>query len=284
MRCHAFKELMSRHIDGELPPDAAAAAAEHVSQCPDCAAEQQALGGLSLLAKRLDRPAPPARVWHRIEAALEAEGIEGSIPTPASAPYLFGGRRAFFSALAAGGAIAAALLFFFFGLAFPGHHHAAVDLGPFLDAFERSPQEAQRQLISAYRGRRASLADAVNSLPYRPQAADGLPPEYQFSEAALLDMPCCYCLEACYLRRDGSALCLFEHDRDQFAKFGERPTSTAVCCGVPTRLVHMGGRLLATWPRNGRFLTVIGAKDLNEVSRLILHFEQLRTRPDALGS
>lgn len=271
MRCLAFKELLSKYIDGELPPDEAAAAAEHVSQCPDCAAELQALGGLSQLAKRLDRPAPPARVWRGIEAALDADGLEGPMPSPAGAPHRFGGRPAYFSALAACVAIAAALLFFF-GPGLPGHHHAAVDLGPFLDLFERSPQDAQKQLISAYHGRRTSLADAARALPYRPQAADGLPPEYQFSEAALLDMPCCFCLEACYLRRDGSVLCLFEHDRDHFAKFGERPTSTAVCCGVPTRLVQMRGRMIATWPRNGRFLTVVGTRNVEEVSLLVQHF------------
>ena len=71
-------------------------------------------------------------------------------------------------------------------------------------------------------------------------------------------------------------LCVFEHDSDQPVWFGDRPTSSKMFSGKPTRLVQVDGCLAATWQQERRHITVIGAKDVDEVTRLVAHFERQR--------
>ena len=72
-------------------------------------------------------------------------------------------------------------------------------------------------------------------------------------------------------------LCVFEHDDDQPLWFGDRPTSSKVFFGKPTRLVQVDGCLAATWQQERRHITVIGAKDVEEVTRLVAHFSEHST-------
>ena len=118
------------------------------------------------------------------------------------------------------------------------------------------------------------VQDAIRELKYRLVVADGLPIEYEPHAAYLLNMPCCRCLEACYRRKDGGMVCVFEHDIDQAAWFGERPFSSKSCSEKLTRLVQVDGCLAAIWQHQRRHITVIGAKDVEEVARLVAHFEQ----------
>lgn len=69
-------------------------------------------------------------------------------------------------------------------------------------------------------------------------------------------------------------LCVFEHDEDEPVWFGDRPISFEVYSGKPTRVVQIGGGLAATWQQRRRHITVIGAKDIAEVSLLVAHFVQ----------
>ena len=78
-----------------------------------------------------------------------------------------------------------------------------------------------------------------------------------------------------FLVRVGGMLCVFEHDDDQPAWFTHFESSTAMCSGKATRLVSVDGLLAATWPaQKRRHITVIGATDVDEVARLVTHFEQ----------
>jgi hypothetical protein len=53
-----------------------------------------------------------------------------------------------------------------------------------------------------------------------------------------------------------------------------RPASTKVSSGNPTRLVQVDGCLAASWQQQSRHVTVIGAKDMDEMTRLVAHFNQ----------
>lgn len=271
MQCREGVELLSAYYDGELVPDKADAVAEHVVVCEHCAAELETLHKLSDLTQQLDQPSPPRHVWPRIAAQLDAtEPAVASTSLPAQ-------RKSRKTLLAV-----AALLFV--ALSWIGyqqwqareHRHLAVNFGQFLDQFQQAPDKAQHELVAHYSGQPVEIADAVRQLKYRPVVADGLPPDYKLSEAYLLKMPCCRCLEACYHRKDGGMLCVFEHDLDQHVWFGDRPISSKVCSGKPTRVVQVDGCLAATWQQQRRHITVIGAKDVEEVARLVAHFEQRR--------
>lgn len=270
MQCREVVELLSAYYDGELPPDKAAAVEDHVAVCTDCAAELETLHRLSDLMMKLDEPSAPRNVWPRIAAQLNSS-------PPPIAPTAVTSQRPFRKTLLA---MVALLLV---GLAWAAykqrlahdHQHLAVNFGHFLDAFELAPNEAQQELVKHYSGQPIEIPAAIRELKYRPVVADGLPDDYEPTQAYLLKMPCCRCLEACYHRKDGGMLCVFEHDTDQPVWFGNRPTSSKVCSGKPTRVVQVDGCLAATWQQERRHITVIGAKDIEEVTRLVAHFEHL---------
>lgn len=275
MQCRDIVELLSAYYDGELPPDKARTVADHVTVCADCSAELETLQKLSDLAVKLDQPSPPRHVWPRIEAELRSN-------RPPIEPIRRIPRKTLL-------AVAALLLIGFLWTGYRRwqareHEHLAVNFGRFLDTFQQTPDEAQRELVKSYSGRAIEIHDASRELKYRPVVADGLPADYEPMQAYLLKMPCCRCLEACYQRRDGGMLCVFEHDIDQPVWFGERPVNSTVCFGKPTRIVSVDGCLAATWQQAHRHITVVGAKDVDEVARLVAHFEQpmriLKPEPD----
>lgn len=269
MQCREVVELLSAYYDGELASDKADAVAEHVAVCEHCAAELETLHKLSDMTRKLDQPSPPRHVWPRIAAQLNAS--QPPVTTTAT-PSQRASRKKWIAV--------AALLFV--ALSWIGyqqwhaheHRHLAVNFGQFLDLFQQAPDEAQQELVEHYSGVPVKIADAVRELKYRPVVAYGLPPNYEPAQAYLLKMPCCRCLEACYHREDGGMLCVFEHDLDQPVWFGDRPMSSKVCSGKPTRVVQVDGCLAATWQQQKRHITVIGAKDIEEVARLVAHFDQ----------
>lgn len=269
MHCQQVRELLSAFYDDELPHDQAKAVSAHIAGCAECAAELETFHKLSDLTGRLDDPRPPRHVWPRIAAQLNASQ---SPVTSTGMPTHRASRKMLL-------AVAALLLA---GLSWIGytqwnahaHRHLAANFGHFLDSFQQSPDEAQQELVEHYSGVPVKIADAVRELKYRPVVADGLPPDYEPAQAYLLKMPCCRCLEACYHRQDGGMLCVFEHDLDQPVWFGDRPTSSKMCSGKPTRLVQVDGCLAATWQQQKHHITVIGAKDVEEVTRLVAHLQQ----------
>ena len=271
MQCCEVVELLSAYYDNELPQDKAAAVADHVAVCAGCAAELQTLHNLSDLTMKLDQPTPPRHVWQRIAAQLNTSQ---SPVAPTAVSTQRASRKSLF--------VMAALLFV--GVSWIAytqwhahdHQHRLVNLGHFLDTFEQAPDEAQRDLVKNYSGVPCEIPDAIRELKYRPVVADGLPADYEPAQAYLLKMPCCQCLQACYHRKDGGMLCVFEHDSDQPGWFGDRPTSSNMFSGKPTRLVQVDGCLAATWQQEQRHITVIGAKDIDEVTRLVAHFERQR--------
>jgi len=270
MPCSEFTDLLSAFHDGELPLDRKVAVADHVAACPACSAKLLTYQKLSGMAAYLNDSLPPANMWSNIDTKLNSQPAVFAQPAVKLQPWI------------ASKVVATATLVAMIGIAFVaymawpmhGDHHVAVNLGPFIDIFERSPMEAQQHLRDTYSGQKTHISAAMTQLKYSPVVASGLPPEYAFEEASLLQMPCCRCLEACYRRAAGGVLCVFEHEQDDFVKFGEREVSAIDCGGKPTRVVDMDGRLAASWSRNGRFITVIGAQDVGEVTRLMRHFEQ----------
>ncbi len=274
MQCCEVVELLSAYYDGELPLEKAAVVADHVAFCANCAAELQTLHNLSELMIKLDQPSPPRHVWPRIAAQLDRS--QPLITSPAM-PAQCASRKT----------LLAVATFLLVGLSWitytqwhsHEHHRLAVNFGHFLDRFERAPEEAQRHLVNDYSGVPVEIPDAIRELKYRPVVANGLPADYELAQAYLLKMPCCRCLETCYQRKDGGMLCVFEHDEDQPVWFGDRPTSSKDCSGRPTRLVKVDGCLAATWQHQRRHITMIGAKDVDEVTRLVAHFVGRDLRP-----
>ena len=68
---------------------------------------------------------------------------------------------------------------------------------------------------------------------------------------------------------DGGGIAVFEHDGEQDEWFGARPATEVLCQGMPTRVVEIDDYLAASCPCGPRYLTIVGAQDVEEVERLL---------------
>ncbi|MFV1965053.1 MAG: hypothetical protein ACC628_06490 [Pirellulaceae bacterium] len=90
-------------------------------------------------------------------------------------------------------------------------------------------------------------------------------------------MPCCVCIETVFRRNDGGKLlAVFEHAEAQPMWFGDGPQIKAYCNGKPTRIVQRDGQLVVSWKQDQRYVTVIGMRDVEEVTRLMAHLDGIR--------
>jgi len=276
MKCHEAKELLSAYHDEELSGEMRASVAEHIHSCPRCGEELAVFGEMSAMAKGLDDPEPPDRIWTGIEAALDADRESVAISRPFAEPKRFS-RKWRLSLLAA-----AAMVLVATGIVWiasrtwhaPGQHYElAADFGEFLEQFPNNPDRAQEVLLAKYDGQAVDLSQAAGQLGYRPAVVTGLPKNYTLDAVYVLTMPCCTCVQTICRRDDGRVFAIFEHDEEQPVWFGDRPRIETQCHGCACSVIQADRGLVASWKGNKRQLTVVGANDLEEIADLITHFQ-----------
>ena len=102
MNCATARELLSAHVDGELPPPEAGELAEHLTTCGSCSAESEAMvSTVRRIREGLVRHQAPDVLRARVRAAIREERAPGA---PAARPAW----RLPWRAVAAGLLIAAA--------------------------------------------------------------------------------------------------------------------------------------------------------------------------------
>ncbi len=267
MNCHENENLLSAYYDGELSDELAATVVEHLDQCDACAGELTGIEQLSQLAARLDEPRGSAEIWDAISEELDRRR--------AFAPE----RRRFDWLRPSTGlmvVVAASLLVVAFTagaflLHLRGeHNNLAMNFDAYLDHFPDHPLQAQQVLLANYGGQRTTLDQAAQTLGYALLAGVRTPAGYAVEEVYLLEMPGCTCAHVVYRHSEGRLIAVIEHDQDQPIRFGDRPAITCQCQGQPTRLVQVNKQHLAvTWTLGERYVTLIGAQDLEEVQDLI---------------
>jgi len=276
MKCHEAQELLSAYHDEELSGEVRTSAAEHIQSCPRCGEELAVFGEISAMAKGLDDPEPPDRIWAGIEAALDADREGAPISRPA-AERKWSARKWRLGLFAT-----AALVLMVTGVVWiasrtlhgPDHHHElAADFGEYLEHFPDNPDRAQEVLLAKYDGQAVDLSEAAGQLGYRPAVAAGLPENYTLDAVYVLNMPCCTCVQTICRRDDGRVFAIFEHDEEQPVRFGDRPRIETQCHGCPCSVIQADRGLVASWKANKRQLTVVGAHDLEEIADLITHFQ-----------
>lgn len=286
MDCFEAQELLSAYHDRELAPAARDAVADHLKGCSKCAATLASFQRLSELSGQLAHPAAPDQ-WPAIEEQLPTGPIAEQIGKKWTRTFSRDGRqtartRPFRSRSSR--AVAAAVLIVVAGLTIAayyvwtsraGHHDALLtaNFDAFLSRFERTPEAAEQVLLTSYEGQEMDVPAAARLVGYQPAVARQLPSGYSVEAVYVLDMPCCKCPQAMCRRRDGGLIAVFEHDEDQPAWFGDRPAIEVQCSGKLTRIVEVDNDLLAaTWKSDARVLTIVGARDIEEVTRLVAHF------------
>jgi anti-sigma factor RsiW len=277
MECRKAQELLSACHDDELSAEVRSSVAQHVQACSRCGEELAVFGQLSALARGLDDPEPPQRIWAAIESALDADRERSPVVRPGEGASR-ARKRWRLSLLAT-----AALVLVATGVVWiaerawhaPGHHgELAADFGDYLEHFAGSPETAQNVLLVKYGGQKVDVAEATKRLGYRPAVVDGLPRGYTLEAMYILNMPCCTCVQSICRRSDGKVFALFEHDEAQPVWFGDRPRIQTQCKGCACSIIQADRVLVASWKANKRQLTVVGAGDLEEIADLIDHFQE----------
>lgn len=271
MNCEKARELLSAYHDGELPTETAEQVGQHVQQCSVCGEKYRGFQSLSELAKSLSDPEnPPA--WSTIEDQLVHQDSRTTLKRLAPLKNAKNWRRML---VAAAGLLILVITFVWSTQDEEAHDHGphlAVNFDSYLTLFSQQPQEAQHVLVHHYQGEPVSISQATRRLPYRPLAAIGPPPGYEFDTAYLLNMPCCKCLQAIYINADQHRLALFEHEADQPIWFGDRPALLAECGGTTCRIVQFQSHLAVTCPLGVRYATIVGARSLEEVVQIVEHY------------
>ncbi len=270
MNCSEVQSRLSAHHDGELPPDEAAHVAAHVADCSSCAAELASFERLSGLSRRLADPPVPAQLWEELQSKFDASAE----PRASLARVLPNHVPDRLLALAATVLVAVGVWGVYNTWFTPrGGDHLMMNFANYLVEFSESPDNAQQILLAKYDGRPTTLAEATKTLGYEPLAAKRLPPDCSLEKVYLLKMPCCTCAQVVCKNRQGQSIAIFEHVIDQPVWFGDRPTIQCLCQDMPTSITQVGDQLAASWKEGKRFITIIGAKDLDEVTDFVTHFK-----------
>ncbi len=270
MKCAEVQERFSQIHDKELSPEEAAQALTHIHACPSCEKELASYQKISALSKQLTSPQAPPHLWDQIQTRLTAPNeSKNTLPQPLARQFSRGRL-----------ALAASLLIAlgigtgpYVTQLFQKPSHLAANFSRYLDEFLVRPEVAQQILLASYGGRPITLGEAERVLGYTPVVARGLPPGYSLQEIHLLDMPCCTCAQVLCSDEAGNSIAIFEHAIDQPIWFGDRPTKECLCHQVPTSVKSVGDRLAATWKEGDRYVTLIGASNLSEVSLFVDQFQ-----------
>ncbi len=293
--CRTVQQRLSAYYDGELSAGLAADVARHIEACDECAAELSSFESLSSDFAHTPLPAIPPHLWQRIESELKP-GVE-PIPEPVTLPRRLADSISRSPYIAGFVSMAASVLLLLgFGLWYGGeepaaavalhshhdehdvsHQHLAEFTGvmnDYLQKLHRDPDEAEQMLLAKYNGKRVDADDAVRLVGYRPIISGGLPDGYSLASTSVLKMPCCTCVKAVCRRNDGSTLVLFEHDDQQAAWFGDRPSNMATCGNKECCLIDLDHSIAATWKQGSRNVTAVGVRDQAEVATLVEWLEK----------
>ncbi|NOY43801.1 MAG: hypothetical protein GXP26_18435 [Planctomycetes bacterium] len=270
MNCSEVQERFSQFYDNRLSQAEAARVAAHTTDCSSCADELTFFQQLSVLSQQLIDPPVPPRLWGELQAKLHASPKPKSFFSPISPSNAPTRLFALAATILIAVGIGTAMHQTWFS---PGYNQLAVNFSPYLENFIERPDEAQQIFLAKYDGRPIALTEAENILGYEPAATKGLPPGYSVEEVHLLTMPCCTCTQVICTNESGESLAIFEYALDQPAWFGDRPATEHLCHEVPTSVIQVGDRLAATWKEGERYITIIGATDLDVVTEFVAHFK-----------
>ncbi|XZE55861.1 zf-HC2 domain-containing protein [Planctomycetaceae bacterium SH139] len=298
--CQTVQRHLSAYHDGELSAAQNEAIAKHVGYCSACAAELASFESLGSAFDQSPVPARPSDLWQRIERELPAPAepvtlsrrsvmlsgrfvtwirespygaglvsMAASVLVLLGAGLWYGEERGGVKEMGSGGAMA---MHSHDGEEAMSAEHMVEFAGVMNDYLQKLPSDpdaAEQMLLSKYNGETVDSDGAVKLIGYRPIISGGLPKGYSLASTSVLKMPCCTCVKAVCKRSDGSTLVLFEHDDEEAAWFGDRPSSMAMCGDKDCCLVDLDSSIAATWKQGSRSVTAVGVRDQEEVATLV---------------
>ncbi len=287
MKCSEVQELLSAYYDNELSNSTRATVREHIEECSACQAELGQFEGLSSLASELVKPTMPDSAWSGIVEGLNSD-LEGGAQSESidklslrdlrpqderNASRLSRRRLLHYAA-----ALAATLVLGFLGMELwmhGDHDHAEMAKAMEQVADEINSDEATHLLLKKYGGSEVNYQDAITQVGYTPVASKGLPAGYSVESVQVLDMPCCKCTQTACLRPDNSRFFIFEHSNASPGWFNDKQKRQCNCGNKACEIIELDDQLAATWEQDNRHITVIGARDQQEIELLVNQFEKI---------
>ncbi|MCH7725730.1 MAG: anti-sigma factor [Planctomycetes bacterium] len=278
MDCQRIQILLSAFQDAELTGDDRRLVDKHLHDCAVCTAELAELNNLRELVRSWPEPQPPRELWDRIESAVH--------PSP-SVRHAAPRRKVVWAQLAT----VAALLLIAVGTGLwarwlqeqPNDQprladtdqppRLAVDLDEYLDTYQRDPQHAPHLFIARYNGQAVNLDETADQVNYRPIATDRLPEGFSLDRVYLLKMECCTGVQTVYRRKGSDLLAILQHTVEQPVWYGNRRVEIVQVNGKPTQIVRINGQLAATWQADGTYVSLIGARDMTELTEMIVYLD-----------
>ncbi|WP_425399048.1 anti-sigma factor family protein [Aeoliella sp.] len=268
MKCSEAQDRLSAYVDNELPADLCEQVAAHVSSCSACAAKVEFARELAGEVRAMPAPAPPPGLWEAIEARLENEEQLSHVGDTNVRRWWATPRAAWAIAASVLLALTAGLLATNHFAGDHGHETMAANFDLYLAKFAVDPEQAHQTLVATYNGQLITPEEAEKSLGFRP-VATSTAGDFTVEQTYALEMPCCRCSLSVCRRADGGVMTVLEHVDPQPMWFGDRSRVECICGGKPTSVVELSGQLAASWRQGERQITVIGAGDLEEVTRLV---------------
>jgi putative zinc finger protein len=282
MNCSEVQKCLSAYYDGELANNQRSRLSIHLNECSDCVRQLTGFERLSSMANALSTPVPPDHLWSRIEQQLNRQrNIEQPIAKSVdrTSNWILPATRLY--ALAATVLIAVGISWATYHAWFSRgeQHQFTAEFGHYLEEFRHDPATAQQILLAKYENQLIDPRQAIELVGYRPAVADGLPKEYVLESTHVMKMPCCTCVQSICKRIDGTTLAIFEHNDNEGTEwFGDRPEIMARCNDKRCYLIEMDDQIAASWKRGTRHITLIGVRDVAEVSQMIAQMDERKQR------
>lgn len=276
MKCSHVKELLSAYYDEALVNDQRIEVSTHLETCEECTKELAAYKKLSGMAKALTTPAPPKHIWNELERQLDSncDSPEIAEPEVASRQWSFPTRKLMALAATLLLAVSVGWIGYHSWFGHGEHDQFTVEFGQYLDEFHVNPDSAQQFLLAKYENRLIDPNEEIGELGYRPAVAMGMPEGYSLQSTYVMKMPCCTCVQCVCQRSDGTTIAIFEHDDEETKEwFGERPEMSVTCNGSRCSLVELDDRIAASWKLDKRHITVVGIRDVAELTALVAWFD-----------
>jgi hypothetical protein len=266
MTCEQVRELLGRYHDGELGAAERAVVAGHLNDCAACPAWLEAIGELGDLTRALSEPEPPANLWEKLSVVLG----------PVSAAPVRPARRRLrlwrVAALAALMLVCLATGWFAHGRLGWGN----VPEGGGGTGDDVLPVEA---LVSAREGEPVSLQEAAHRVGFRVLGVSDLPEGCCMQGCCLCKAGCCDLVQCKFLCR-GEPVLLVQGGSEHHVRYDHRPTVEMQVNGKPARLIQCDGCLACCWKAKGTVLTLIGPRELSQLSQLVASVDQrLESKP-----
>jgi hypothetical protein len=283
MKCAEVHELLSAYHDDELSSSIRETVREHMEQCAACQAELGQFESLSLVASGLKKFAMPSSVWSGVKGKSDFQSVTRQTVADRTDgdqtdglkvhPTHFFRRRLIQYVTA----LAATLVLGFVGMEMWMHgDHDHVEMAEAMKqvADEIDSDGATHLLLKKYGGNEVNYQDAITQVGYKPIASGGLPVGYSVEVVQVLDMPCCKCTQTACRRPDSSRFFIFEHSHEEPGWFEHRKSRQCQCGENSCDVVELDNQLVATWKKGNRHITVLGARDEEEIELLVKHFDE----------